>query len=111
MPSKTGQPSAETTGGAAITISCTVLFNSIAQHHPIDDSCSADGAAKPNTPQSAQNDAKNNFCAAGVPVNIDVDVLRQLQQDADSKGISFGSDSQLPQDRSVLRNLPTKAGL
>jgi hypothetical protein len=89
---------------------CTLPFDSIKQHHPIDDSCTADGAAKPDTPQSAQNDAKNNFCSTGAPVNIDFDVLRQLQKDASDKGISFGSDSQLPKDRSVLRNLPTKAG-
>jgi len=92
--------------------SCTLPFDAIKEHHPIDDSCFADGAAEPNTPQSAQNDAKNNFCATGSPVNIDFDVLHQLQQDAakSGSGITFGSDGQLPKDRSVLRNLPTKAG-
>jgi len=112
VPSTIGtQPSrAGTAGGAPVAISCTVPFNSIAQHHPIDDSCPLEGSASPGTPQAAQNEAKNNFCAPGAPVNIDVDVLRQLQKDASDKGISFGSDSQLPQDRSVLRNLPTKAG-
>jgi len=91
---------------------CTLPFESIKQHHPIDDSCTADGAASPGTPQSQQNEAKNNFCSAGAPVNIDFDVLRQLQQDAANpgSGITFGSDAQLPRDRSVLRNLATKAG-
>ncbi len=90
---------------------CTLPFDSIKQHHPIDDSCSADGAASPGTPQSAQNDAKNNFCSTGTPVNIDFDVLHQLQQDAKpGSGITFGGDALLPKDRSVLRNLPTKAG-
>ncbi len=91
---------------------CTLPFDSIKQHHPIDDSCGLDGAAQSDTPQSAQNDAKNNLCSTGTPVNIDFDVLRQLQQDAakPGSGITFGGDSQLPKDRSVLRNLPTKAG-
>src|SRR5207245_8815994 len=94
---------------APASLSCTLPFDSIKQHHPIDDACSADGAAQPDTPQSAQNDAKNNFCAPGTPVNIDFDVLHQLQQDVTKSGVSFGSDSQLPKDRSVLRDLPTKA--
>jgi hypothetical protein len=91
---------------------CTLPFDAIKQHHPIDDSCSADGAAAPDTPQSAQNDAKNNFCSTGAPVNIDFDVLHQLQADVakSGSGITFGSDAQLPKDRSVLRDLPTKAG-
>jgi hypothetical protein len=95
---------------APASLSCTLPFDSIKQHHPIDDSCSADGAAQPDTPQSAQNDAKNNFCATGTPVNIDFDVLHQLQQDVTKSGVSFGGDSQLPKDRSVLSDLPTKAG-
>ncbi len=101
-------------GGVSGTpvISCTLPFNAIKQHHPIDDSCSADGAAQPDTPQSAQNDAKNNFCSTGTPVNIDFDVLHQLQADAakPGSGITFGSDPQLPKDRSLLRDLPTKVG-
>ena len=102
------------TAGHSVTapafISCTLPFDSIKQHHPIDDTCSADGSAQPDTPQSAQNDAKNNFCATGTPVDIDFDALHQLQQDASNAGISFGSDSQLPKDRSVLHDLSTKAG-
>jgi hypothetical protein len=93
-------------------ISCTLPFAAIQEHHPIDDSCFDDGSAKPGTPQSAQNDAKNNFCSTGTPVNIDVLALQQLQQDAakPGSGITFGSDTQLPKDRSVLRDLPTHVG-
>src|ERR1700690_862029 len=96
----------------AVGPSCTLPFDAIKQHHPIDDSCSADGAAQPDTPQSAQNDAKNNFCTTGDPINIDFDVLHQLQADVSKSdsGVTFGSDSQLPKDRSVLRDLPTKVG-
>jgi hypothetical protein len=98
--------------GAPTHIVCTLPFDSIKQHHPIDDSCTFDGAASADTPQSAQNEAKNNFCSSGPPVNIDFAVLQQLQDDAakPGSGITFGGDSQLPKDRSVLRDLPTKAG-
>jgi hypothetical protein len=91
---------------------CTLPFDSIKEHHPIDDSCSADGNAKPDTPQSAQNDAKNNFCSNGTPVDISVAVLRQLQANVSKPGggVTFGSDGQLPKDRTVLRDLPTDAG-
>ena len=95
-----------------ITFSCSLPFESIQQRHPIDSCCGLSGSVVPNTPVAAQNLAKNNFCAAGPPVNIDFDVLHQLQADAakPGSGITFGSDSQLPRDRGVLRNLPTKAG-
>lgn len=106
----TAEPANAVRATAGAGPSCTLPFQSIATRHPIDGSCPANGAAKLNTPQAAQNQAKNNFCASGTPVNIDFDVLRQLQQDAATKGISFGGDSQLPDDRSQLRNLPTKVG-
>ena len=101
------------TGAAAkapMVLSCTLPFDSIKQHHPIDDTCGPSGNGKPGSPQAAQNQAKNNFCANGDPVNIDFEVLHQLQKDAESQQISFGSDAQIPKDRSVLRSLPTKVG-
>src|SRR5690349_12025640 len=52
-------------GGAPIQIACSLPFNTIKLHHPIDDSCGLDGNADANTPQAAQNEAKNNFCATG----------------------------------------------
>ena len=113
-PKATVKPSG--TGGAAAVSearpSCTLPFDPIKQHHPIDDSCSVDGSASQNTPQSAQNEAKNNFCSTGTPINIDFGVLQQLQKDVEKagSGVTFGSDSQLPKDRTVLRNLATKAG-
>lgn len=96
--------------GGAIKLVCTLPFQSIEKHHPVDGSCPANGAAPLNTPQAAQNQAKNNFCASGTPVNIDFKVLKELQDVANTRGISFGGDSQLPADRSQLRNLPTSAG-
>jgi hypothetical protein len=96
-----------------IAISCALPFEAIKQHHAIDDSCSATGSANPSTVtgsrQAAQNQAKNNFCASNTPVNIDFDVLHQLQQEA-ANVTTFGSDQSLPSDRSVLRQLTTKAG-
>jgi hypothetical protein len=98
---------------APIAISCTLPFASIRQHHAIDDSCPAIGNADPSTEhgkhQAAQNQAKNNFCASNTPVSIDFDVLHQLQQEA-AKVTTFGSDMELPTDRSVLQKLPTKVG-
>jgi hypothetical protein len=96
-----------------IAISCTLPFAPIEVHHAIDDSCSATGSSDPSTErgarEAAQNQAKNNFCASNPPVNIDFDVLNQLQQEAASV-TTFGSDPQLPKDRSVLRQLSTKVG-
>ncbi|MGA8763323.1 MAG: hypothetical protein WB562_10705 [Candidatus Sulfotelmatobacter sp.] len=98
--------------GAPISISCSLPFTPIQRHHAIDDACPATGNSKLDTPQAAQNEAKNNFCAANTPnapVNIDFDVLHQLQQEA-AKVTTFGSDGSLPQDRSVLRKLSSNAG-
>jgi hypothetical protein len=89
---------------------CIIPFDDIKQLHPIDDSCGAFGNEQADTTRGRQNQAKNNFCASGAVVNIDFEVLHELQQaavDAVDKGISFGSDSKIPPDRSVLNNLPT----
>jgi len=114
-PNTTRAHPATTTGGLnqPIAISCTLPFAPIQRHHAIDDSCPATGNSNLSTDagmrQAAQNQAKNNFCAANTPVNIDFDVLHQLQQEA-AKVTTFGSDGNLPEDRSVLRQLPTKVG-
>ena len=95
-----------------LAVSCSLPFKRIQRLHLIDSCCGLSGSNEPDTPQGAQNLAKNNFCATGTPVNIDFDVLHQLQADAakPGSGITFGSDAQLPRDRSVLHNIPTKAG-
>jgi hypothetical protein len=89
---------------------CTIPFDAIKEHHPIDSSCGAFGNQQEDTARGVQNQAKNNFCAHGRPVNIDFEVLHQLQQDAVNAGITFGSDGSIPSDRSILRNLSTTAG-
>lgn len=95
--------------GAAVPLSCTLGFDSIKQHHPIDDSCTPDGNGKPGSPQALQNDAKNNFCASGAPINLDFGLLRELQQQAATR-VTFGGDSKLPADRSPLRSLTSRVG-
>jgi hypothetical protein len=90
---------------------CALPFEKIGTKHAIDSSRGISGSPVSDA-QRAQNIAKNNFCTVGPPVNIDFDVLHQLQAAAakPGSGITFGSDAQLPKDRSVLRDLPTKAG-
>ncbi len=96
-------------GSGHMVQACTLPFNPIAQHHPVDDSCGPDGKGAPNSPQAMQNDAKNNFCASGAPVDVDFDVLHQLQQVANTR-VTFGSDASLPHDRTPLRSIPTTRG-
>ncbi len=95
-------------GTAHMVVSCTLPFDDIKVHHPLDDSCGPTGNEKTaTTAQALQNLAKNNFCAAGAPIDIDFDVLHQLQKDAET---AFAGHHALPKDRSVLRAFPTKLG-
>lgn len=84
---------------------CTIAFDPIKQMHPIDDSCGADGSSAPQTPQAAQNEAKNNFCAAGPLVDVSFDEFDNLQSAAVAAHITFGSDARIPHDRSALMSL------
>ena len=94
---------------AGTTLACTLPFAPIMESHPVDDSCGPDGNANADTPQALQNEQKNNFCAQGTPVSIDFAVLQQLQQEAE-KRVTSGGDKSLPDDRSPLRRISTKAG-
>lgn len=102
------RPSAPATGTAP-RLTCTLPFDAIKQHHPIDDTCGPDGNAASNSSHSMQNDAKNNFCAGGPPVNLTFQDFRQLMQEAAAR-VTYGSDSKLPIDRSLLRAFPSSAG-
>ena len=104
--------STKSTGAKAKTVcpvasfnpACTLPFDSIKQTGlAIDKQCGESGCADPNTPEGKQNKAKNNFCATGTPVTITPDDLKQLQVAAKSKGVTFGSESEIPADRSVLQ--------
>lgn len=85
---------------------CPAPFVEIARHHPIDDTCGAEGHGTSEA-QKAQNRAKNNFCATGEPAVVTTVSFRKLQAAAGDSGVSFGSDGQLPDDRSALRKLYT----
>jgi hypothetical protein len=109
LPGGGGLGGAPSSGTGHMGIACTLPFNTIEQHHPIDDMCGPDGNGKSSSPQADQNDAKNNFCASGTPVDVDFDVLRQMQAEA-AKRVTFGGDSSLPEDRKPLRSIPTSKG-
>ena len=91
--------------GTAHAISCVLPFDSLKQHHPIDDSCVPTGKSDPRTPQALQNQAKNDFCSDGVPVHETFDDLKTLQSDAAGR-VTFGGDRKIPPDRSLLRKVP-----
>lgn len=83
---------------------CDLPFKSIAVKQPIDNICPIGGAAKGGA-QLAQDQAKNNFCAAGDPVIVTFDTFAQLQGAAEAKSIPFGIGTHLPPDRSLLKDL------
>ena len=90
---------------------CTLPFEAIKGTKLIIDSqCGKDGTAKVNTPGALQNEVKNNFCATGAPVELPFNTFDALQNQAAAKHITFGGESQLPTNRSVLANLITVNG-
>ena len=89
---------------ASFTPACTLPFDSIKQDGlAIDSKCGESGCAAADTPGGIQNTAKNNFCATGTAVTVTPDDLKQLQADAKTKGVTFGGESEVPTDRSVLQ--------
>jgi hypothetical protein len=89
---------------AAFTPPCTLPFDAIKQTGlAIDRTCGEPGCADPTTAQGMQNAAKNNFCATGDPVTVTPNMLAQLMAAAQAKGVTFGNESQVPADRSVLK--------
>jgi len=89
---------------AIVGQACTLPFDAIKQSHSIDTSCPMAGTASSNA-QALQNEAKNNFCAKGPPVNLNLRDFAQLQQAAETAGIPFGGDNSLPEDRDALHNI------
>jgi hypothetical protein len=98
------KPKANACTVAAFTPACTLPFDSIKQDGlAIDKRCGDSGCAAADTPGGLQNMAKNNFCATGAAVTVTPDDLKQLQADAKTKGVTFGGESEVPTDRSVLQ--------
>ena len=80
---------------------CTLPFDDIAEHHTIDAICDNDGSAT-QAGQVAQNEQKNNFCAAGTPALITRHSFLGLQAKSDELGITG-----TPEDRSGLHDVYT----
>jgi hypothetical protein len=89
---------------------CKVRFQSIAQPHPIDETCGNEGVGTGAI--AAQNIVKNDFCAPDPPVPLKFVDFDALQQSVAEKEISFGS-ARLPTNRVPLRDMvnvgPSKA--
>lgn len=68
----------------------------------IDKTCGISGNAAANTPEGLQNEAKNNFCAAGSATTITPAILASLQSAAVTAKIPFGPNN-LPTNRDALR--------
>src|SRR5713101_1221829 len=75
-------------------IGCNLPFSN-GQSHEIDQRCPNEGCASRES-DKAQNKIKNNYCAAGTPVQISVTTLDKLQTAVDQMvqqgQISYGSD-------------------
>jgi hypothetical protein len=105
----------ESAGAQGLTPNCTLPFQSISKHHPIDDNCAARGEV-PDPPVAAndpahalQNQAKNNFCATGTPALVTFTSFKKLQQKLDMKvpEAKHWTRDKLPADRSVFLGVYT----
>ena len=74
------------------TPGCTLPFAGIAQTHPLDNSCPIQGQGSAKS--QLQNQAKNNFCAAGTPVTLTYQNFKSLQTAVKN---ARGARTRLPQ--------------
>jgi len=82
-------------------------FARIAEMHEIDRRCPATGKEDGNIYHYAQNAAKNNFGAKGIPVALSINDFTRLQQ-ASQEQIDAGKivlQGKYPEDRTRLQNL------
>lgn len=82
-------------------------FARIAETHEIDRRCPATGKEDGNVYHYAQNAAKNNFAAKGIPVALTLNDFTRLQQ-ASQEQIDAGKivlQGKYPEDRTRLRDL------
>lgn len=89
---------------------CPLPFNAIAIRHSIDQICGVEGTGSAGT--RAQSRVKNNFCAPGPPVDVEIADLIALQGavEALTPPFPFGQNVLPPSDRSALRHLAEIAG-
>ncbi len=85
---------------------CALPFNEKFAATPLDSKCNEGKTNDPGT--IAQDVVKDNFCATGTPVPIDIPTLKQLQSDVEAPSV-LGPHYVPPKDRTPLRNLPTRA--
>lgn len=78
-------------------------YEAIKEKHDIDDQCKREGPNSSSAAKKAESSEKNNFCATGTPVVVDVDAFKALQKKVDSKPKGFGKG----EDRSELEDLIT----
>src|SRR5438067_1721969 len=82
---------------------CKLPFRKIAAKQPIDSKCGRSGSPKDTTALTAQDTAKNNFCAVGSPRSLTFEAYPGLQAAAE-KALN-GQDYEPPTNRSALHNL------
>ena len=84
---------------------CTLPFDAIKVHHPIDDACAIEGS-EPDPGHILQNRAKNDFCATGPAVRITASMFRRLQEIIDQKAaageVKYGNRFHMPPSRAVF---------
>ena len=91
--------------GTAFDPGCPLPFADIAVKHPIDSDCGIQGKTGASADNAAQNQAKNNFCAAGNPARVTAVSFRKLQAAVVKAHIPFGGGTTLPPDRSKLHDI------
>jgi hypothetical protein len=86
-------------------------FGGLAMRHAIDDVCGRDGVGSANS--VAQNQVKNNLCAAQPSTIVNINQLTTLQSDVATLGIQFGSPETIPtpDERSKLRHPDVTHGI
>ena len=96
-------------------VACTLPFESIKLHHPVDDSCANRGdvidppVGDNDAAHALQNEAKNNLCAPGNPALITFASFARLQNKLDQKvaAAKTWTRDHLPDDRSVFAAIYT----
>jgi len=87
------RPTTTPTGHGTFNLVCDPL-GGLAIRRPIDDLCGPDGIGSANS--IAQNQVKNNLCAAQPATTVNINQLTTLQSDVATLGIQFGSPETIP---------------
>ena len=90
------------------TPGCTLPWQPIAKKHAIDNTCGLEGEGS-TAKHLAQNRAKNELCASGVPVTVTYQTFKRLQKAVEDQNIPHGRNN-LPDDRTPLKNILTLNG-